>query len=274
MIFAFAISSFAQSILMEAPELVAKLNQPGLVLLHVGTPEDFAQAHLPGALLITLQDLSQSGPGGLRLEMPPAAQLAATLEKYGVTNQSEVVIYSGNDSFQSATRIWFTFEYLSLPARFLNGGLAYWRSQGLPVTQETSAAKASSGLQVKPRPDLIVDAAYLAAQKEQGAFALIDARTPNFYSGTEAGIAPRAGHIPGARNAPFPGFFAADKRFKAPQELVTALGPGDSFVTYCHIGMQATVPYFAARLVGKTVRLYDGSFQDWSQRSELPVAKD
>jgi thiosulfate/3-mercaptopyruvate sulfurtransferase len=42
-------------------------------------------------------------------------------------------------------------------------------------------------------------------------------------------------------------------------------------VFYCHIGQQATVLYFAARYLGLNARLYDGSFQDWSGRSELPV---
>jgi thiosulfate/3-mercaptopyruvate sulfurtransferase len=48
-------------------------------------------------------------------------------------------------------------------------------------------------------------------------------------------------------------------------------GGAGTGVTYCHIGQQATVPYFAARLAGLEARLYDGSFQDWSARAELPV---
>jgi thiosulfate/3-mercaptopyruvate sulfurtransferase len=53
-------------------------------------------------------------------------------------------------------------------------------------------------------------------------------------------------------------------------ELATKLGD-KPIVTYCHIGMQATVVYFSARLAGKDVRLYDGSYEDWSRRTELPV---
>jgi thiosulfate/3-mercaptopyruvate sulfurtransferase len=42
-------------------------------------------------------------------------------------------------------------------------------------------------------------------------------------------------------------------------------------IAYCHIGQQATVVYFAARLLGREARLYDGSWDDWSRRLELPI---
>ena len=41
-------------------------------------------------------------------------------------------------------------------------------------------------------------------------------------------------------------------------------------ITYCHIGQQATATLFAARTLGYSVMLYDGSFEDWSRR-DLPV---
>jgi thiosulfate/3-mercaptopyruvate sulfurtransferase len=63
-----------------------------------------------------------------------------------------------------------------------------------------------------------------------------------------------------------------ERKFVPVEEMKTklALG-GKTAVSYCHIGLQATVVYFAARMAGQSVLLYDGSFQDWSQRSELPV---
>jgi thiosulfate/3-mercaptopyruvate sulfurtransferase len=42
-------------------------------------------------------------------------------------------------------------------------------------------------------------------------------------------------------------------------------------VSYCHIGQQATVIYFAARYLGYDARLYDGSWEDWSAHKELPA---
>ena len=47
--------------------------------------------------------------------------------------------------------------------------------------------------------------------------------------------------------------------------------PGDTVIGYCHIGQQATAMLFAARTLGHTVLLYDGSFEDWSRRTDYPV---
>ncbi len=42
-------------------------------------------------------------------------------------------------------------------------------------------------------------------------------------------------------------------------------------MTYCHIGQQGTMDYFAAKSLGYNVKLYDGSFQEWSRSLDLPV---
>jgi thiosulfate/3-mercaptopyruvate sulfurtransferase len=63
------------------------------------------------------------------------------------------------------------------------------------------------------------------------------------------------------------------RKFKSTEELKTLMHAKDSspVVTYCHIGQQATVLYFTARYLGLDAKLYDGSFQDWSSRPELPL---
>jgi thiosulfate/3-mercaptopyruvate sulfurtransferase len=44
-------------------------------------------------------------------------------------------------------------------------------------------------------------------------------------------------------------------------------------VAYCHIGQQATTVWFAARLLGREARLYDGSYVEWNRLTELPVER-
>jgi thiosulfate/3-mercaptopyruvate sulfurtransferase len=105
--------------------------------------------------------------------------------------------------------------------------------------------------------------------------ALVDGRAAAFYDGVQVGHV-RAGHIRGAGSVPFTEITDEALRLKSPEELralFTRAGvqPGDLVVGYCHIGQQVSLVLFAARTLGHPVRLYDGSFQEWGPRAELPV---
>jgi thiosulfate/3-mercaptopyruvate sulfurtransferase len=124
-------------------------------------------------------------------------------------------------------------------------------------------------------PSILADAEWLKTRLEDPTVAIIDARAPQFFEGGNTRQA-RNGRIPGARNVPFNTVIAEGGKFKDRSTLGTMLAeagaaPGKTVVTYCHIGQQASLVWFTARLVGFPAKLYDGSFQDWSARSELPV---
>ena len=108
---------------------------------------------------------------------------------------------------------------------------------------------------------------------------ILDARAPQFYTGAEKGRMPRGGHIPQARNIPFSSLVEeSSSKFKSPTALKELFNqaevkPKSSVATYCHIGQQASLLYFVARYLGYEAHVYDGSFEDWSNRAELPVEK-
>ena len=261
---------FAEGMLIDTDGLAKQLNDPSLVLLHVGSEKDYNEGHIPGARLVSLADISIT-EGALRLQLPTVHHLQNAFGKLGISDKSHIVIYPGTESMQSATRVWFTLDYLGLGAQtsMLNGGLGLWKSEGRAISQEVVTPQPAT-FTPKPRPTSVVNAAFI--QDSKGKIDLIDARTTEFYSGASPGMAPRAGRIPGARHVPYTSLLDEKLRFRSPDELRKALGePGKTRVTYCHIGQQATVPYFAARLLGYDVRLYDGSFQDWAARTELPI---
>lgn len=250
----------ATVMLVSTEWLGTHLKDEGLVILHVGSTQDYEKGHIPGARLVGLGDISITGDRGLRLELPPAAALEAAFGKLGISDRSRIVIYPGTDSVQSATRVWFTLDYVGAGGRssLLDGGLALWRAEGRPLSTETPPVEPKK-FTARPRPELVVDAAWVRAHLEDPGVLLLDARTAEYYT---------AGHIPGARNVTYSTAFDENRRLRPEKELRELLGAGKTAVPYCHIGQQATVLYFVARYLGLEARLYDGSFQDWSSREK------
>jgi thiosulfate/3-mercaptopyruvate sulfurtransferase len=256
-----------------------------LVLLHLGVKADYDAGHIPGARFLTLNEIAvtdSTGADGLTLQMPAADDLRARLEKIGISDGSRVVVSYGKDRIAGATRVLLTLDYAGLgrQASLLDGGQEAWVREGRPLTADVPAAPAGRLSPLSVRPAAIVDAAFVSGRLHTPGTVVIDARTPAFYSGAQTGGSAerphRAGHITGAKNVPYTDTLTEQGLLKSPEALgamfnAAGVKPGDTIVTYCHIGQQATAVAFAARTLGFTVLLYDGSFEDWSRRTELPV---
>ena len=106
---------------------------------------------------------------------------------------------------------------------------------------------------------------------------IIDARTPNFYSGETPGRNQRPGHIPGAANVPYLSLVdePASEAVETLQQQFRAAGvkAGDRVVSYCHIGQQATVRLFRRALPRVRRAPVRRIVRGWSRHSELPVEK-
>ena len=206
--------------------------------------------------------------------------MKATFEKLGVSNDSRIVVYFSKDWVTPTSRVYFTLDYLGLGDRtsILDGGLPAWIAEKRPVTAEVKTAEAG---RFTPRPNskLVVDAAWVSGNLHKPGVAILDARDAKFYTGESAGMMPRAGHIPTAKSIPFGTLVEdANNKFKSPDALRqifdnAGVKQNDSVATYCHIGQQASLLYFVARYLGYDAHLYDGSFEDWSNRKDLPVEK-
>ncbi|MBK7350344.1 MAG: sulfurtransferase [Gemmatimonadetes bacterium] len=265
-------------LLVSASWLRQHLQDRNLVLLHIGDRAGYAAEHLPGARHLEGHRFSWRSPDSLFLELPPAAWLDSSLATLGISNDSRIVLYFGRDWVSPTTRAWFTFDYLGLGGRtsILNGGLPAWKAAGGMVTSEEPPVAAPGRLRSVPSPSHLVTAEALRAELGRPNLRIIDARNRQFFLGFDPGSGSRPGHLPGARNLVYETVVDSARQFLPDSALArlfrdAGVAPGDRIVVYCHIGQQATAVYFAARLLGYDVRLYDGSFQDWSRRSEYPL---
>ena len=276
----------AAEMLVSPAWLAEHRGERNLVLLHVGVPADFEKEHIPGAIPVNPQDLSiPRSEGALFLQLLPPEQLHAKLEGYGIGDESRVIVYFAKDWVSPATRVYFSLDAAGLGDRtsILDGGMPRWKDAGgavIPSTADpTSAIQRKPGkLTLKPRPGLVADLDFVKANLTTPGITIVDSRSRKFYDGADAGGMPRAGHIPGAHSLPFDALVTDDNRMKTHAEtakVMEAAGikPGDTVVSYCHIGQQATVMYFAAKRLGYKALVYDGSWDEWSRKSELPVEK-
>ncbi|MFA6165935.1 MAG: rhodanese-like domain-containing protein [Gemmatimonadaceae bacterium] len=263
--------------------LAQHLNDPDIVLLHVGPASEYAAAHIPGARLVSVADVSigdRAGPG-LGVEMPGADALLARLALLGISDDSRVIVYYAKDMVYQASRILMTLTYAGLGERasLLDGGMGAWTAAGHATSAATSRARVSVLTPLRIR-NFVVDARYVHSMIGAPGVSIVDARDTVFYTGARAGgsaQAPqRAGRIPGAKSVVWSMLTDGNFRIRSDAALAAAFAaagvrPGDVIIGYCHTGQQASAMLLAARSLGYRVLLYDGSFQDWSARSELPV---
>jgi len=254
------------------------LNDASLVLLQIGEKKDYESGHIPGAQFLDYASISTPHGQGLMLELPPVEQLVSVFENLGVTNRSHIILYFGTNWVTPTTRVYWTLDYLGLGDRtsILNGGLVAWQATHHPVSTETKQP-AKGSLTPALRKEIVADAAWISSHLNQPAVTVIDARTHEFYNGSQSDGSPRSGHIPGAFNLSYLEVIDQDNnKFKSADGLkdlfrTAGFKPGNLMVSYCHIGQRATVLYFAAKMLGYDAKMYDGSWEDWSRRMDLPI---
>ena len=276
----------APDIMVSASWLRTHIHDSHLVVLDVTmsgteTPDPYASGHIPGSRALDLHSIvtTEEGPSVLTMQMPSVDSLRTVLEGLGVSDGTTIVLYSTSRWISPAARAFVTMDYLGLGGhtRILDGGYDAWKAAGGNV-ETVTASTARGSLHLKPRSDVIADAKDVRKLLGNDAVTLVDARAPEFYDGAARGhSAARSGHIPGAHNVYFLTLAdSATSTYDTPQQVRARFEAAGArldrpVIVYCHIGQTASVDYVQLRRLGVPVRLYDGSFEDWSRHSEYPV---
>jgi thiosulfate/3-mercaptopyruvate sulfurtransferase len=261
--------------------LAQHIKDRDVVILQVSPRAEYDKEHIPGARSIdprTTDNFEAPMGTGADMDMTTLlseAALHAKLEKFGISDGSHVVVAFGSPSVVMATRTIFLLRYAGVEnVSLLDGGLAAWKRGGHPVS--TVAPAVVPGHYTRHiQPAIAVNYAYVQAHLNTPHFRIIDAREPVYYHSAApiSGMTP--GHVPGAGNVPFNSLFDDTSGLRPPSVIeasfrAAGVQPGDTVIAYCHVGLQATAVVLSARSVGIPVKMYVGSFHDWTAHN-LPT---
>ncbi|MDI9635333.1 sulfurtransferase [Geitlerinema splendidum] len=265
-----------------SPAWVAQHQQdPNLRILDVRiNPLDYINGHIPNAVHIA--DNTFRGPNGqLPIQYWATSKLQSLFTQAGVTNNSNVLIYSDGPDLLGATMVAYLLERSGRAANvaILDGGFNQYKAAQLPTTKAFPRYELGQ-FTVEDNPAIRVSLDRVKTLIGKPGVVFIDPRPAALFTG-EQDLFIRNGHIPGAKNIPWPTFtLGTDKGFQLKslseiEQLLQQRGirKSDDIIVTCSTGREATLQYVVLKhLLGyPKVRIYEGAWTEYSSHPDLPL---
>ncbi|MDT8861279.1 sulfurtransferase [Alkalihalobacillus sp. MEB130] len=247
----------------------------------LGNPDvgrvSYLEGHLPGAIYVDLEkDLSSAvSKHGGRHPLPNIDTLIAKFEKWGIGNESKLIVYDDQGGM-FASRFWWLCHYLGHDdVAILDGGYSSWLEKGYDVITEIPVpSQKTFSLQVNDN-EVLADAAYVKERLHNTETVLLDSRELARYLGKEEPIDPIAGHIPGAVHYFWKDVLDDKGNWKRKEELkkhFANIPQTKEVIVYCGSGVSACPNILALKEAGfSNVKLYSGSWSDWITYEDYPI---
>ena len=274
--------------LVETEQIASGLGTGTFALLEVDEDtEAYGRGHIPGAIGVHWKNDLQDP---IRRDFIGPKAFAALMDRLGVGNDTEVVLYGGNNNWFAAYAYWYFKYYGHQAVRLMNGGRKKCEREGRAMTTDVPPVTPSSGYAVAMSDQNIRALRGMVLDEVVGnpAFGLVDVRSPQEFSGEL--LAPphlpqeqaqKPGHIPGAKNIPWAKAVNQETGAFLPiDELRSHYGgqgltPDKEVVAYCRIGERSAHTWFVLHeLLGyPRVRNYDGSWTEWGSLVGVPIER-
>lgn len=272
-----------RELMISAEDLLQRLDDDDVRVVDVrwslddddGGRRAYEAGHIPGAIYLDwLADLSDPDDE-TEGQLAPPEQFAQTMSEVGIGDDTLVVTYDDNEIFMAPRLLWALHHYGHDAVRVLDGGFPAWLAAGLEVEEGPPPPVEPAEFTVTEIRDLRMtkEDVHLILQTEAPGAVILDCRMDRTWE--ESGA-----HIPGAQRFPSPTLVRAkDGGVVAESEIAqraAALGADvdDPVVLYCGGGVSASAGYLALRRAGyREVRVYDGSWSEWSQADDVPIER-
>jgi thiosulfate/3-mercaptopyruvate sulfurtransferase len=241
----------------------------------------YTEAHIPGAQYLDWTSDISEPRDGLQYMAPSAAKVQRSMQRLGIGDDTLVVGYD-DEGGHFVSRLWLILRrFGNDQVRVLEGGWTKWLAEGRATASGTEPPPAPAAFSVhSERPEVLASADDVVRLREDPSSVLVDVRRLTEFTGEEV-RSKHGGHIPWARwllwqdNLNWTG----QRDFRPADEVLgryteAGVTPDKEVVVYCHGGVRAAHTALALTRLGyPNVRVYDGSWEEWGGRDDLPIAQ-
>lgn len=272
-----------------SPSEFKNLSSENLVILDARVGKDVYQnyldKHIKGAGFIDLdKDLAEIGDDaafGGRHPLPSVEKFGQTLSKFGISEDSHVIVYDDKSGANAAARVWWMLKSFGFKkVQVLDGGFQNAEKEGFEFT---SGEEYFTKAEVIKKENWFLPVSMLEDIENEltnHSSTVIDVRDAYRYKGESEPIDLVAGHIPGAINIPFSENLDENGKFLSPEILKEKYSKlleekPENLIIHCGSGVTACHTILALDYAGFNIpSLYVGSWSEWSRREGKEIAKE
>jgi thiosulfate/3-mercaptopyruvate sulfurtransferase len=246
-------------------------------LIHVADAAAYQQNHLPHALLVEPRELVDGTPPAPG-RLPGIDRLEALFSRLGYHKDADFVLYDDEGGGWAGRFAW-TLDVIGHRSwTYLDGGIHAWAAAGGELESGPCRYPEPTAVSVQIDREPIAEIEDVLAAMDDPGEDIWDVRSREEYLGQKSGSA-RAGHIPGAKHLDWMRLKDPERHLRLTEDLPSLLArhgidPERPAITHCQTHHRSGLSYMVGRLLGfARIRAYHGSWSEWGNRSDLPVAE-